>query len=353
MVRPARQLFYGSVLFLIIVLAAVIGYVAIDGTTFLDAFYMVVLTVFGVGYGEVIPVESPGAKLFTILVIISGCTALLYILGTFIQLITEGQILNALGARRMTREISKLHGHVIVCGFGRIGQMLARELHEAKRPFVVVDKSAPRIEAAAALGYIGYVGEATDESALQSAGIDKAHTLATVLPDDAANVFITLSAINLNPAIEVIARGEEPSTEKKLLQAGARRVVLPAHIGAERIVHMILYPSAADFVETDVRTRHLNDQLGELGVHLEEIPVLESSPHVGTTISEIEIRGEGAFLVVALRRGESILRKPAPDTILEAGDRLIIVGHTDSGAELARKSSRTPIQYRGAKSSGR
>ncbi len=347
--RPARQLLYGSVVFLLILLVAVEGYILIDGVSLLDAVYMVVLTVFGVGYGEVVPVDSPVAKAFTILVIVSGCTALLYILGAFIQVITEGQIRSALGVRRMTREISKLDRHVIICGFGRIGRMLAQSLHEAGQPFVVLDKDTGRIDEALALGYTAYAGEATDENALRMAGIDKARALATVLPNDAANVFITLSAVDLNPAIEVIARGEEPSTEKKLRQAGARRVVQPAHIGADRMAHMILYPSAADFVESDRQTQSLNEQLNELGVQLEEIPIPGDSPAVGAMIGDFEVRGDGTFLVVALRRGDRVLSKPSDDIVIEAEDRLIIIGRA-KGAELARKSSRPSYQYRGAKS---
>jgi voltage-gated potassium channel len=348
MTKPSRQLLYGSVVFFAILLIAVLGYMIIDGSSILDAFYMVVVTVFGVGYGEVVPVDSPVAKVFTIIVIVGGCTTLLYILGAFIQVITEGQILSAIGARRMTKEINKLNGHVIICGFGRIGRMLATDLHEAGRPFVILDNRQEMVNEAGELGYICYAGDATDEKSLKVAGIDRATTLATVLPNDAANVFITLSAIDLNPAIEVIARGEEPSTERKLLQAGAKRVVLPAHIGAERIAHIILYPSAADFVQTDSHTRHLNDELNDLGVHLEEVPVPAGSTFIGATVDDVENRGEGSLLVVALRRGEELIRKPALDLLLEAGDRLIVIGHTDSAGKLIRKSARVG-QYRGAK----
>jgi len=282
------------------------------------------------------------------MVIVAGCTTLLYILGAFIQVITEGQIRSAFGARRMTKEISKLTDHVIICGFGRIGRMLAQDLHEAGRPFLILDNRPEPIGEASELGYIAYAADATDEKALITAGVEKAKILATVLPDDALNVFITLSAIDLNPEIEVIARGEEPSTERKLRQAGAKRVVLPAHIGAERIAHMILYPSAADFVQSDSHTRHLNDELGELGVHLEEVPVLEGSPFASSTVSDVENRGEGSLLVVALRRGEEVIRKPDSGMVLEVGDRLIVIGHSDSAGRLLRKTSRS-VQYRGAK----
>ena len=346
---PTRQLFFGSITFGSIIACAVVGYMIIDHSSLLDAFYMVVLTIFGVGYEEAVPVESPLAKIFTIVVIVAGCTTLLYLLGAFIQVITEGQIRTALGAHRMTRELDKLTDHVIICGFGRLGRMLAQDLHQAKRLFVILDNNIERIAAAAALGYVTCSGEATDENSLIAAGVERASTLSTVLPDDAANVFITLSAVGLNPDIEVIAGGEEPSTEQKLRQAGARRVVLPAHIGAERIAHMILYPSAADFAETDNHTRHLNEELGELGVHLEELPITDDSGHVGSTLDELEPVGANSFLVVALKRGEDVLPRPPVDTVLQAGDRVIVIGHADKSVELARKSTPTSYHYRGAR----
>jgi voltage-gated potassium channel len=349
MSRPSRQLLLGSGVFVCILVLAVFGYVAIDHVSVLDAFYMVVLTIFGVGYEEAVPVDSKLAKIFTILVIVSGCTTLLYILGAFIQVITEGQIRNLIGARKMTKELSRMQDHVIVCGFGRLGRMLAKDLHDANRDFVVLEKSEQRIDEARTLGYVVFSGDATDEKSLREVGVDRAKTLATVLPNDAANVFITLSAVDLNPSIEVIARGEEPSTERKLLQAGARRVVLPAHIGAERIAQMILFPSAADYAESSSHTRHLNEELLELGVHMEELPIHEGSPHVGASIGEIELSGEGSFLVVALRRGETLQSKPDTATRLEAGDQLIVLGHADSSAELTRKSAPASYHYRGAK----
>jgi voltage-gated potassium channel len=249
----------------------------------------------------------------------------------------------------MTKELNKLENHVIVCGFGRLGRMLAQDLSAAQHPFVVIDREKARTEQARSLGYFTCAGDATEEDVLRDAGIARAKTLATVLPDDAANVFITLSAVGLNPAVEVIARGEAPTTERKLRQAGARRVVLPAHIGAERVAHMILHPGAADFAESDDQTRHLQDDLGDLGVHLEEIPIKAGSSLVGAAIAEVEASGGNSFLVVSHRRDELTRPKPAPDTVLEVGDRLIIIGHAESSIEMVRKSVPTSYHYRGAK----
>ncbi|MGD8861749.1 MAG: potassium channel family protein, partial [Myxococcales bacterium] len=184
----------------------VAGYI-IAGWRPLDAVYMVVITLFGVGYGEVRAIESDGLRIFTIVLIVAGCSALIYILGGVFQLITEGELNRALGRRRMTKEIEQLKDHVIVCGFGRIGRALTDALQAGGKPFVVVDREPARLEEAMACGAPVFEGDATSEETLEAVGIARAHTLATVLPSDALNVFITLTARNLNPELQILARG--------------------------------------------------------------------------------------------------------------------------------------------------
>lgn len=202
-----RRIITGLVFFVSTLVVAVLGYVA-AGWSFLDALYMVVITIFGVGYGEVQPLASPGLKVFTILVIVAGTSAAVYSVGGFVQLITAGELHRALGARRMTRGIETLTNHVIICGFGRIGQTLARELQLAQRSFVVIDHDLERVAQAEALGYWVRAGDATEEEVLQAVRIEQATVLATVLRSDAVNVFITLTARGLNPQLMILARGE-------------------------------------------------------------------------------------------------------------------------------------------------
>jgi voltage-gated potassium channel len=188
-----KRILIGASFFGLTLICAVIGYI-MAGWNLLDAIYMVVITVFGVGYGEVLPVNTPHLKIFTMLVIIAGTSSAVYIVGSFIQMITEGEINRALGARRMTREIETLSQHVIICGFGRMGQILARRLADDRHPFVVIDNNHDRTTQAESMGYLVRLGSATDEDILQAAGITRARCLATVLPDDAINIFITLTA---------------------------------------------------------------------------------------------------------------------------------------------------------------
>jgi voltage-gated potassium channel len=344
-----RRILTGFIFFTITLMVAVAGYVA-AGWTVLDAIYMVVITTFGVGYGEVRPITSPELRIFTILVIVAGTSSAVYIVGGFVQMVTEGEIKKALGARRMTRSIETLKQHVIICGFGRIGQILARKMVDAKVPFVVIDSNAERLAKAEAIGYFVRIGNATDESVLQAAGIERAKFLATVLPDDAANVFITLTARGLNPDLMILARGELQSTEKKLRLAGADQVVLPAAIGALRMAHMITHPATLDFLNQDDGRSSLNELLAQVDVQVDEIAITTDSPLLGATIGDIELKGKGTFIIVALRKADgTTINHPKQATILEDGDAVIVMGHRGDIPQFVRSQVvKRQMRYRGA-----
>lgn len=350
MQRSFQRIVTGVCIFTLTVAFAVGGYV-VAGWTLLDAVYMVVITIFGVGYGEVKPLVSAPLKVFTILVIIAGALSVAYTISGFIQLITEGEIRRALNLKRMTKEIDQLEDHVIICGFGRIGQMVARKLKHEHQTFVVIDNNSERIALARENGYLMYQGNATDETVLHAVRIDQARALATVLPDDAANVFITLTARELNPHLMILARGELPSTEKKLRLAGANHVVLPATIGAMRMAHLITHPAAVDFLSQEDNRHSLNELLAELDIQLNELPITENSPLIGGTIGDIEVRGKGTFIIVALRRaGGEVIIHPQREVFLAKGDVVILMGHQGDMPNFAqRHAMRKEMRYRGAK----
>ncbi|HEY9615572.1 MAG TPA: NAD-binding protein [Microcoleaceae cyanobacterium] len=343
-----KRILVGTGCFLLIFAIAVTGYV-IAGWQLLDAIYMVVITVFGVGFGEIGPMNPP-LRIFTIFVIVAGYTAVVYIVGGFLQMITEGEINRVMGARRMTRDIQMLSGHVIICGYGRIGQILARKMAEAKQPFVVIDHNSDRIQQAELNGYLVRIGNATDEVILESVGIHQAKVLATALPDDAANVFITLTARGLNPRLMIVARGESPSTEKKLLQAGADQVVSPAAIGALRMAHMITHPTAMNFLEADDGRATLNELLAQIDVQIDELAIPAGSDLIGASIGTVEVRGKGTFIVVALRRADgTMLIHPNHSLFLHEGDTLIVMGHQGDIPRFAHHYAlKRQMRYRGA-----
>jgi Trk K+ transport system NAD-binding subunit len=290
---------------------------------------MVVLTIYTVGFREVRPIDGPFLRAVTMGVMFLGCTGMILMTGALVQLFTASEIRNLLGMNRVKSDIEKLKDHVIVCGFGRIGATLTKELREAGAPFVIIERDEKRAEDVRNLGYLCIVGDATDEAALKTAGVERAKALATVLPDDAANVFITLSARSLNKTMQIIARGEAPSTERKLVHAGADKVILPTHIGAERIAELILYPTTAKLLRGSAQARSVERALRHFGLEMEVVTASEDGGGAGLTVSELEQRAAGAFLVAQIDRpGGDPLVGPPGDTPIQPGDGLVIVARS-------------------------
>ncbi len=232
----------------------------------------------------------------------------------------------------MHTEVDKLTNHVIVCGYGRIGVALAQSLKDGGAAFVILEQNERRVGEARDAGYLCLQGDATSEATLEAAGVSRARALATVLPNDAVNVFITLSACDLNRSIEIIARGDAVTTERKLLHAGANKVVLPTHIGAERIAEIILFPETSRFIRDSDRMRELERTLRNLGLVIEVVVVPEKGALTGLTIEEIGQRARGAFFIVQVNRrdGDPIT---APDKTVRvgAGDGVVVVGRSGGG----------------------
>jgi voltage-gated potassium channel Kch len=323
---PARNL-VSILAFMAAVVALSTAAYMYAGWSFSDAIYMVLLTVYTVGYGEVRPIDTPYLHGVTIATMILGCTGMILVTGVLVQVFTVSQIRELLGTNRVKNDIDRLKDHTIVCGFGRIGVMLAKDLAAGGAAFVVLERNDKRFAEARELGYLCLQGDATDENALIAAGVERAKVLATVLPDDAANVFITLSARSLNRDLHIIARGEAATTESKLMQAGADKVVLPTHIGAERIAEMILFPETARFIRGSERMQDFEKVLRDLGLEMEVVVVSENSAAANVAIEDLERRGKGAFFVVQINRrdGEAITR-PGGAVRTAPGDGLVVVG---------------------------
>ncbi|QDT39220.1 potassium channel family protein [Stratiformator vulcanicus] len=347
----SSKILLGTLLFALFCAIAVYVYVT-AGWSVLDALYMVAITISTVGYGEPVDTSAqPYVRAFTTLFALVSTIATVYVIGGLVQMVAEGEFNRAMGARRMTTGIGKLSGHAIICGYGRVGQILARDLRQFGIPFVIVDLNAERLHDAEAGGDLVVIGNASEEETLQAAGIERARYLATVLPDDAANVFITLTARDLKSDIFVIARAEDPSTEKKLKRSGADRIVLPAQIGATRIASLIAHPSAESILSDDQSVDEFNNMLGTIGLSMAEIPIPLESEFAGRPLAEVEIAGGIGFLIVALHRKSdgAIIRQPEGKTILEAGDSLMVLGYNAALPKLSRRAqSDHRIRYRGA-----
>ena len=286
----------------------------------LEAIYWTVITIAGVGYSQSVDAEVGEARQFlSVVVILVGMLAMAYTLGMLIQAIVEGQLDKALGAKKMNKEVNKLKDHVIICGFGRIGQNLAHRLARHRMPFVVIDPSAEMVAEAKSNDYLCLEADATDEDVLRSVGLERASTIVFGIQSDPDNVFLTLTVRNMNPDITIVARGEDPRTEKKLLQAGASQVVMPAIIGAERIADIIVRPEASDLL------RCVGHESG-LNAELEEFKFTADSAYIGRTVREAEEQQE-QLMIVAVRRadGETIFN-PKDNDVLGIGDVVIVMG---------------------------
>lgn len=331
---------------------ASVGYM-IAGWALGEALYMVVITVFAVGYGEVQPVTTWPLRALTITLIVTGYGAVIYTVGGFIQLVVDGEFNRVLGVRRMTKDIEQLSDHTIICGYGRMGTTLARELRDAGRPFVAIDTqggASPLIDDGD--GILVIHGDATEEEVLERAGIGRASVLATVMSDDAINVFVTLTAREMNPDLTIIARGENRRTESKLRSCGADTVVMTTTIGAARISQLILRPSADELLDQLTNGSDAGPDLDHIGLQFDELIIDEASPLAGKTLGEIEVRGAHGYLVVGIRGVDGTTVMHPPDTILiSVGDVVVVLGYQDDIPELATRwsSGRKPqvMTYRG------
>ncbi|MEQ8846365.1 potassium channel protein [Botrimarina sp.] len=312
----------GAIFFGAFFVLVVVGYMLLTEASLVEAVYFFVITVSTVGYAEKSSLE-PTMQLFTIAVILVGVASAGYLVGLFVQSMVEGRIEEALGVLRMEQKIQNLKRHAIVCGYGRLGRTIAMELRRRQKPFVVIDNDPDLVEAARDEGILAVVGDATVEDALLEAGILNAETIVIALRSDADNVFLTLTARNLNAGLRIIARGEQVATEKKLRQAGANQVVLPAVIGGRRMAALVTRPNAAEMLE------HFTNH-EKIDVELEELRIPAESPLVGKTVRETAARQRHNLLIVGIRRADgTMVFNPEPDDQFEADDTLVVLGREE------------------------
>ena len=296
-----------------------LGYMVIEGWSFMDALYMTVITLATVGYSEV-HVVSPTGRLFTVALILLGGGYFLYVVGNIIQFLVEGRIRAVLGRRKLDHQIRKLSNHYIVCGYGRIGRVLTRYLIQKYIDVVVIEGDPCRVQSMDEDGILYLVGNAMDEKILERAGIDRAKGMVTAVGADADNVFLVLIAKEMNPNIFIVARASQNSTKKTLKSAGADKVISPYDLGARRMAHAILRPTVIKFLELAFA-----DESTDIAV--EEITVASRSGLVGRTLIESGIRQEMDINIIAFQRADgNMLFNPKAQTIIEVGDTLVVVG---------------------------
>jgi voltage-gated potassium channel len=307
--------------FLTVIAIGVIGYMSIEGWPFLDALFMTIITLSTVGYNEVHSLSMAG-KAFSIVLIVGGVGVTLYTLTAIVQYFTATSFANILWRRRMKDQISKLKRHYILCGYGRVGQEVARVFRNEHIPFVIIDANQEATAKASSDGYLYLHGSATSDDVLNTAGIKQARGLITTLGSDADNLYITLSAKEMNPGVFVVARATGKELESKLRRAGADRIILPETIGGRRMAIIALRPLVVDFVDTTLDSRG-----GDL--ILENVKVLSGSPVEGLTLKEGLICCGGATILAVKKKDGRLLANPRSDTRLELEDDLIVIGTRD------------------------
>lgn len=330
MTHSWKMLRLGLIFLVLLFSLSVTGFWYFGNYGWLDAIWMAVVTLSSVGFGEHSDLP-PSGKIWTILVIIFGMSAVTYVLGSFVRIVTEVEITRVLGRRRMTKEIQNLTNHTIVCGFGRIGQELCEQLHRRHVPFLVIESNHEHYDSASAHGYLGIPGDATEDEVLSDAGVDRAKTLITTLPNDAENVFITLTARNFNPLLQIIARADQPSSASKLRQAGANKVVLPTVIGAQKMARMVTRPVSADLMDLVIEQTFLD-------VEVDEFVVTNESRLVGVSVRETEANRKHRLLVVGVKKTDGeIVFNPSADYKFCDDDTVVVIGNIDDMERFGRE----------------
>ena len=311
-----------------------VGFHLIEGWSLGKSIYVAVQTVTTVGYGDVTPV-SKGGRAFATLFMLLGVGTVFYALTSVVQSIIESEVVASLGLRRRYREMKKVKNHFIICGAGRVGSRIIRELQRARLDFIVIEKDAQKVADLIGIGTHVLVRDATLEETLREAGVEHARGLAACLPDDADNVYVVLTARDLNHNMHIVARAVEEQAEPKLIRAGANRVVAPTIIGSHRMAQALIKPAVADFMDT-IAAENL-----DLG--FEQVEISPLSGYVGKRLRDTNIRSELDAVVVAIRtKGGDILYHPTGETTIAANDMLIVIGRNESLSrlnDLARQPS--------------
>ena len=313
---------------LFILLFGTFGYMLIERWAFLDSLYMTVITITTVGYREVGSVSIEG-RVFTIFLIFSGVGIIAYILGIVAQTMIDLQVRAIIGRRKLGRTLKTIKNHYIICGFGRIGRIISRELNANKIPLVIIDSEKEINQDLEEEGIPFIIDDATSEDVLIEAGVERAKGLISVVASDADNLFITMTARGLNHDLFISARADEEHTEKKLLRGGANRVVMPYLIGGQKMAQTIIKPAVTDFIEFTINNK-------EIGLEINELKVGEDSRLKGLTLVESGIRQELDVIIVAVRKTDGEMSfNPSSQTRIEAGDILIALGRTSDLSKLA------------------
>jgi voltage-gated potassium channel len=326
----ARRITVVVTLFILLMVFGTAGYMLVEHYTFIEALYMTVITLSTVGFTEVHPLDT-GGKVFTIILILLGVSFVAFALAYFSQILLDGNLLEAYRRHKLKKRLDQLENHYIICGYGEMGRIVAEELHKHKIPVVIIESDESVLALLRERNFLHIGADATDENSLSAAGVLRAKGLVAVVNKDSENVFIVLTARDLNRDLTIFARADTPGADKRLLKAGANRVVSPYVIGATQIAYNILRPTVTHFLEL---------ALSEEGIELrmEEIHIPEGSKLVGKKLVSSGIRSNYDLIVVAIKHAEGgMVFNPPPQEQLKAGDILVAIGAIQNLSRLEQE----------------
>ncbi len=316
-------------LLLLVVLIGTTGYMFFEGWNFLDSLYMTIITISTVGFGEIHHVNTDG-RIFTIFLVMLGVGITMYVAATVVQFMVEGRMRIILGRRRLDQKISRLKNHYIICGYGRIGRVLCRNLRRNPIDVVVVEKNPELIPQMDADGVLYIAGDAAEEECLLRAGIERAKGLVAVLATDTDNVFLVLTARQLAPELKIIARASQEGAKKKLQAAGADSVESPYEMGAVSMAHRIIRPTVTNFLDLAFAYRRTD-------IQMEEIPVSESCRLINVPLKDSGIRQNFNLIIIAIKKPDGTMQfNPSFETAIMPGDTVIAVGEMGNLQKLEK-----------------
>ncbi|HWR83071.1 MAG TPA: NAD-binding protein [Candidatus Deferrimicrobium sp.] len=328
---PLQKLGMAFLMLSLIIVVGTTGLIWLEKMSLLDALYMTVITLSTVGFGEVQPLHPQG-RVFIIILIWFGVAFAGFTVSVITQFVVEGELKDLFGRRKMESRIRKMTDHYIIAGYGRVGRQVALEFHKRQVPFVVIEKNEEEIRRLTEEGILFLQGEATDDEVLHRAGINSARTLISTLPDEAENVYLTLSARAINKNLKIIARADFEEGEKKLILAGADHVVSPHVLGGLRMAMASLRPNVVDFM-------HMAS-LGEGGLSIEEVVIPPACRLAGKSLVDSNLKQTYGVTIIGIKKtGAKMAFAPGPDTVLGESDILVLLGPTEQLERLSRDLS--------------
>lgn len=328
-----REIALASLSLLVLLIIGMAGYRLIEGWQWMDGLYMTFITITTIGFGEVRSLSIAG-RFFTIFIGTAGIGIVAFVAARTAQLLLTNQRLRQ---RQILRKINRMENHYIVCGYGRIGRRVVEDLQRANELFLIIDRQEEEIQYLVDHNFPAIHGDAEDEEVLQQAQIDKAKGLIVALPEDSANVFVTLVAKELNSDLFILARTNDHKNERRLLQAGATKVVAPLDVGADRMSQVVLRPNVDLFMERVLRT-------SAMGLQMDEVIIQEGSPLAGKSLATSNFRQQFDAIVIGILEAQSQKMKfnPSPHDRIEAGDVLIVLGSDEMISRLRQKGAAAP-----------